>query len=117
MMYGFGTNVAIGYNCLNQNTRILPTLLFKTKLVSKQHIPIPNCILYYVYYYNKIDYYIQRNNKWLNPISRIDEALSIFNIMYPRWFTLYQYFKYNNDNVPLDIFINMIKYYIDIKPI
>jgi hypothetical protein len=35
--------------------------------------------------------------------------------MYPRWFTIYQFFKLNN-TMPLDIFSSILQYYIYIKP-
>lgn len=45
----------------------------------------------------------------------MQQSLKRFNDMYPRWFTLFKYFKYNQDGIPLDVFNNMICYYIHIE--
>jgi hypothetical protein len=45
------------------------------------------------------------------------QEFKTYYMMYLRWYNLYLYFKYNQNNIPLDLFINIIKYYIDIKPL
>ena len=45
-----------------------------------------------------------------------DEALQNFNMMYPRWFTLYSFFALNQ-TMPMDIFTSILQYYVIIKPI
>jgi hypothetical protein len=45
-----------------------------------------------------------------------DEALQNFNIMYPRWFTLYSFFALHQ-TMPMDIFTSILQYYVTMKPI
>jgi|SRR6516164_9590805 hypothetical protein len=112
-------NIAIGSKALFINV----IFLFKIDMMPKQFVSsvinIPTTIIYYAYYNQNIIpiYYI--NKKWyyecLFAINTC-KALKKFKIMYPRWFTLYQYFKFNYE-IPLDIFNHIIQYYIYIKPI
>jgi hypothetical protein len=123
-------NVAIGYQALLANTTgthniaigssALPksVILFKIKLIPASHQKLtPNYTTYVVLHNGTLNYIIRSNPVWVNNIYYdIDTSLKIFKTMYPRWFTLYQYFKFNQDGIPLDIFINIIHYYVDIKP-
>jgi hypothetical protein len=52
----------------------------------------------------------------LNPIL-INKIHEIHHELYQHWFLLYQYFKYNNDYIPFDIFTHIIQYYVNINNI
>jgi hypothetical protein len=83
----------------------------------------PNVVLqqytvYFAFYQNEIIRLTQIDDQWIDAGKLgnhiLNQAKEGFEIMYPRWFTLYHFFK-TQDDIPLDIFINIIKYYVDIK--
>jgi hypothetical protein len=45
----------------------------------------------------------------------INQLNTIHHELYNHWFLLYQYFKYNDQNIPFDIFKYIIKYYMYIN--
>jgi hypothetical protein len=65
-------------------------------------------IAHFIFNYDYLQYYQPDMKQIMNRL------LQNYEIMYPRWFTLYQYFKYNNDNIPFDIFVNIIQHYVDL---
>lgn len=82
-------------------------------------IQLPDYCLYLYYLDGKISHAIFCH-QWINDypdLLRQDviKEINTYNTMYPRWYTLYLYFKYNNDDVPLDIFTSIIYYYVDIN--
>lgn len=124
-------NIAIGSNALFVNTMgsqaiaigsnalyPIATFLFKIKLIPTIHnnISLPNYNVYIAIFDNKLHYFEECNNIWMkNSHFNLNKSLEIFNIMYPKWFTLYQFFK-TQSILPLDIFIYTLQYYVDIKP-
>jgi len=90
-----------------------PVFLFKVNLIPDKfynHITYPHYSLYIGYHECQIKHFIKINHYWNASFYNLNEALSIFNKMYPRWFTLYHYFKCHHD-IPMDIFTNILKYY------